>query len=848
VNVHFQRWVWALLLLPLLWGLWRLRFDVEVLDLLPDDVPVVRGLKLQQQYFACRDELLITLRAPSPDTAETAARQLAEALRQEPHLVAGAIWQPPWLERPEHLPEFLAFLWLNQPPARFAELVQRLSPGNLDRLLADSREQLATSLSPSGLAQLAYDPLGLTRFPGADLGGFMVGENQDWFASAEGTFRMLFVKPAPALVDYRSSAAWFGDLKAAVRRCALSPAWPDRVMVRFTGAPAFVSEVAVGMEHDLKRSILSTLLIIAALFGLVHRRALPLLWLLVLLNLILLFTIALGGLIFGTLNVVSLGFTAILLGLAVDYGLVLYQESLNAPACTPREVRRQVGRGIAGSAFTTAATFSLLNFGGMPGLSQLGSLVALGIMLAAALMLYTFLPVAQLRLPRASHPVPASSPGLPAPARQFAPWIATVLLCVLSVWILSGSWPPTDTTNQPLQLKDSPAQVALDELTTELSRQGEPLSLLIMGRDEQEVAIRLEKLDAWLAARHDAGRVRAYQLPTSAWPHPDHQATNRLAARQLAARKQELLAAAFRAGFTTNALALTEGILDVWQRVSPAHLWPTNASFQWLLDRFAARTPSGWLALGTCWSGTNGAPEGLQRGVGAATPGVEATAWSLLGPSLYQHVQHRLVWLFAGALFVIIGSLWLVFARPADVLLSLATLTFSFLLLLAVMRTAGWAWNLMNLMAVPLLLGTGVDYTIHMQLALRRHAGNLALVRRTTGRALLLCAGTTVAGFGSLACSGNQGLASLGQLCAAGILSVCFVSVFLLPAWWQVLSGPHLPHLAHSQECATAPPGRYLPARQADQVPGRGPLHVCFRPRHGHVVQVVQEQTWVHHV
>jgi len=33
-------------------------------------------------------------------------------------------------------------------------------------------------------------------------------------------------------------------------------------------------------------------------------------------------------------------------------------------------------------------------------------------------------------------------------------------------------------------------------------------------------------------------------------------------------------------------------------------------------------------------------------------------------------------------------------------------------------------------------------------------------------------------------------LASLGLLCAAGILSVCFVSNFLLPAWWQGISRP----------------------------------------------------------
>ena len=79
------------------------------------------------------------------------------------------------------------------------------------------------------------------------------------------------------------------------------------------------------------------------------------------------------------------------------------------------------------------------------------------------------------------------------------------------------------------------------------------------------------------------------------------------------------------------------------------------------------------------------------------------------------------------------------------------------------MAVAGWSWNLLNLMAVPLILGTGVDYSIFMQLALRRHGGDLVLVRRSIGRALLLCGGTAMAGFSSLAWSSNPGMASLGQ-------------------------------------------------------------------------------------
>ena len=74
-----------------------------------------------------------------------------------------------------------------------------------------------------------------------------------------------------------------------------------------------------------------------------------------LLALILGATLALGGLFFGTLNVVSVGFAAILLGLAVDYGLVLYQESLCAPHLTARELGRTLAPDILWSAVTTGS-------------------------------------------------------------------------------------------------------------------------------------------------------------------------------------------------------------------------------------------------------------------------------------------------------------------------------------------------------------------------------------------------------------------------------------------------------------------------------------------------------------
>lgn len=93
-----------------------------------------------------------------------------------------------------------------------------------------------------------------------------------------------------------------------------------------------------------------------------------------------------------------------------------------------------------------------------------------------------------------------------------------------------------------------------------------------------------------------------------------------------------------------------------------------------------------------------------------------------------------------------------------------------------------------DLMVVPLVLGTGVDYSIFTQLALRRYGGSLRMAYDSVGRALLLCGGTAIAAFGSLVWSSNAGMASVGEACAVGIAGNVLIAIFLAPVWWRKLS------------------------------------------------------------
>ena len=97
------------------------------------------------------------------------------------------------------------------------------------------------------------------------------------------------------------------------------------------------------------------------------------------------------------------------------------------------------------------------------------------------------------------------------------------------------------------------------------------------------------------------------------------------------------------------------------------------------------------------------------------------------------------------------------------------------------MAWLGIGWNFVNLGALLLALGAGLDYSIHMLYAFREHPDDPARACNTTGTALLVCALSTVVGFGSLAFASNLGLASLGLVCALAMAINALTTLFLLP-------------------------------------------------------------------
>jgi predicted RND superfamily exporter protein len=89
----------------------------------------------------------------------------------------------------------------------------------------------------------------------------------------------------------------------------------------------------------------------------------------------------------------------------------------------------------------------------------------------------------------------------------------------------------------------------------------------------------------------------------------------------------------------------------------------------------------------------------------------------------------------------------------------------------------GMNLNPVNFVALPMLVGIGVDNGIHM---VGRSEGE-PLLGGPTGIAVWRTAVTTLLGFGSLVAPASPGLTSLGWITSIGMVACLAASLLLLP-------------------------------------------------------------------
>ena len=400
----------------------RSHLNSEVLDMLPRHFESVQIYKLADREFSSARELIIGLVAPSDEVdMDGFTEHFAASLRREKWVVRVMDRSP--LEAPGGLAALRAValpLMLNQRDDDFAKLLATLQPDAITARLARLRAKLESGVGLSQ-AELEYDPLGIV-FP-----ALKSLRTTKLSTAADPLFRSVFVHcDQPDLNEPACAATMtkFEDFKKLVIAEWKGPA-PE---IFCTGRTPYVAEMASKMKSDITSTLASSLVLVALTFYAGFRRWKPLRAIMDSLVLCCILAIACGAALYAELNMITIGLCAILVGLGVDFAMILYALYLHERAEgkgheeSIAAALRTHGSGIWFGALTTAAAFLCLLGSGSLGYEQLGVLIACGILIAAAVMMTFFWLFLGITLPRWLFKI-----------------ILSVLACagVVSVWFIA---------------------------------------------------------------------------------------------------------------------------------------------------------------------------------------------------------------------------------------------------------------------------------------------------------------------------------------------------------------------------------------------------------------------------
>jgi predicted RND superfamily exporter protein len=648
---------------------------------------------------------------------------------------------------------------------------------------------------------------------------------------------MLYVRPRAPTNDYNADRALItrastlaqqfgariasdGNFHGGAARPSPSSAIgsPERsaIVVGFSGACAFWMFYRDWLHRDMQLSTIVSALAVLVLFGIFFRavRALPLVALPLGIGVV--WTAAIAQLLYGRINAVSLAFGTILVSIGVDLPIQLYNRLREELGDKPPLVALETTvRALAAPSLTAtlgpAAVFFACALSSYRGLSELGVLAGVGLVLNWVAMLTVF-PALLARLPTrwwARPPAPRARRDLLAALGRLAGRHPRRVLLVAA---LAGvaALPFALRVHFDRRLLAQPPSMPPVRVQAELERRfGERDRAIVVLVEAPDRNRALSASDRWLdelEALRQKGLILAYSSISSLFPSPDTQRARidelRRAVGPDAAKR--LVQALGDVGFD---LGPFQPFLQQLEH-GPSLLGPDDAAAREL--DFLIRAQMHTNATSTTIASYAFAAPGKEAEAIAALHAFAATAHvdgtvtgaPVLEGTLLSLLESDMLRVTAVSAVAVALLLAVYYRRGRPWLAVMLPLALAWLLFAAALAVMHLPLNLYNLLAVPLVIGYGIDdhvFIVHrFEVEPARGTGH---VLATTGRAIVLTSLSTMAGFAGLAAARFDGLRLLGW---SGALAVgfCLCAAFaVLPALLTLLYG------ATATRSSSAPPG-----------------------------------------
>lgn len=650
----------------------------------------------------------------------------------------------------------------------------------------------------------------------------------DYLVTNEGELGFVLVKLEEARQGFAGSRTPVAGLRDCLQRVTQDH---PRVRIGLTGLPILEHDEMQASQRDTLRASLVSLVGVAILFSIgfgsiryptlaITALAAALAW-----------CMAFITLTVGHLNILSVAFGAILIGLGIDFGIhyvaryMQLREQTDSSVDAVIQTARSVGPGIVTGGVTTAIAFLTASRSEFTGVAELGWIAGGGVLLcvASALLLLPALLLWRDRRQVALDSAPLlpltrwTRPALTAPRRVLV--IAGALILLLATGLPRLTYDHNLLNLQPkhldavawervlleetdrsvwfaLSINDTVEQlearkIAFRSLPT-VERTEEVVSLLPTTTAEHEQLIRKihlrladlpENAPVIPAAHPKVEELLQHELSTVLRHLPPGSQSLADSIRMLRARIGQLPASLVRQRLVEHHQQAAGDALrrlhNIYRHSDPRPPQLTDLTPQ-LVNRYVGRTNKHLLkiyAAGEIWD-----IHSLKEFVSD----VEQVDPQVTGhpvQTFYASRQMQQSYIDAAGYAMVTVSLIL--------MLDFRSLLRTFLAMIpmgiglgALFGALGWLsipLNAANMIVLPLIVGIGIDDGVHVVHDWMRQEGRYQL-GNSTATAIVITSATTMIGFGSLMLAQHQGLRSLGQVLTLGVAACMLASLLVLPA------------------------------------------------------------------
>ena len=822
-------------LFALAYALTHLQVNSDAKNLINPELPYRVAEDTYNRAFPDQEEtLLVVVTADTETDADNASKVLTEALKESP--VIKSIFAPtvhPFFEKngllyqdTNSLDQTLANL--NQTAPLIRELGKDPSLSQLFASLSKAEENIENSGIPRGNIDRFYGEIAHVmhavregRDAKLDWQRILDGRNKDETERFRGRVkRLITITPKFDFDTLNPAKQVFETVQRSVQEIKDRGEF-DNLEIGITGTQALRSEELQSVTKGITFALITSLIMVAGLLltALRSPRMTGVAVLILLMSVS--FSLAFAAAVLEPLNLVSVAFVVLLIGLGIDFVIHLTMDILDRMsdgkerAEALRLALHDIGPALFLAVVTTVLAFLSFVPTDFQGMAQLGIISSAGVIIAFIVTI-TIVPAALPLLPQPKKRLVGKSiislPSLPLRSIRWLVCLGTVAAIPFSAQIYFDSNPMSmrDPTSPSvvtyLGLSDNPdttpyrvnALVENHEEALGIVELAEAHPLIervitlarFVPEDQDEKLELIDFASEQLLNDLENNRNVSSEINLEANVAKLMEAIKAYPSGTPAGRLHEELAVMNESHLAAYHTAILDDWVTIVERLTK-RLTPDFVQLDTLPDALSDRYVShnGKIRIEFVPAKDAANTEDRKAFVAATREFVPAVS----GPPQIYIESAKVIsrsMLEAGALAVILVTILLGFVvrKASLIIIVLLPLGMAAILTGAVAFLIDQPLNFSNVIALPLLIGLGVDSGIHLAVRRRKqNAENGAIYKTSTPKAVAYSAMTTIVAFGSLATSAHRGTASMGIMLALSIACILITTITLIPGWSDYL-------------------------------------------------------------